>query len=130
MDLSWSSLPFIHLCAELTLCPFGFFTLFLYTSSYAIIRGMSQSLSFYTLAAINAGSALGRVLPGFVADRFEKFNILACLGVTASIVAFCWTSAASTPGIFVWATVYGFASEVCHSLYSTHDKEFGTPRLT
>ncbi|KAK4506299.1 hypothetical protein PRZ48_000029 [Zasmidium cellare] len=102
--------PFILLCVGLALCSFGFFTPFFYTSSYAITRGMSQGLSFYTLATINAGSAFGRVLPGFVADRIGKFNILSCSAVTASIVAFCWTSATSTAGIFVWSGVYGFAS--------------------
>ncbi|KAF2171557.1 hypothetical protein M409DRAFT_63791 [Zasmidium cellare ATCC 36951] len=102
--------PFILLCVGLALCSFGFFTSFFYTSSYAITRGMSQGLSFYTLATINAGSAFGKVLPGFVADRWGKFNILSCSAAAASIVAFCWTSATSTAGIFVWAGIYGFAS--------------------
>lgn len=104
--------PFILLCVGLTLCSLGFFTPFFYTSNYAISQGLSQSLSFYTLTAINAGSAFGRIMPGFVADRLGKFNILSCAAFAAGVVVFCWTVASSAAGIFIWATIYGVASGV------------------
>ncbi len=73
---------------------------------------MSRSLAFYLVAAINAASTFGRVLPGFLADRYGRFNLLILSAFTGGIVAFCWTSATSQAGLIIWSLAYGFSSGV------------------
>lgn len=104
--------PFVLLCAGLFFDYLAFFSPFLFISTYATQLGMSKRLAFYLVSVVNAASFFGRVLPGFIADRVGKFNILILSTFTASIVAFCWTAATSTAGIFVWIAAYGFASGV------------------
>ena len=104
--------PFILLCAGLFLAYLGFFSPFFYVSTYATHLGMSQRLSFYLVSMVNGASLVGRILPGFWADRFGKFNLLIASGFFAGIVAFCWTAATSVAGVVIWAVAYGFASGV------------------
>ena len=104
--------PFILLCLGLFFGNLGFYTVFFYTSTYAVDLGMSQKLAFHLLSIINGASMFGRILPGIVADRWGKFNILTASALFGGIIAFCWTSATSVPGVVVWAAAYGFASGV------------------
>ncbi|KAK5173532.1 uncharacterized protein LTR77_002213 [Saxophila tyrrhenica] len=108
--------PFLLLCAGLFLAYLGFFTPFFYVSVYATSHGMSQKLSFYLVSAINGASTLGRIIPGFLADKYGRFNMLFLSAFTGGIVAFCWTAATSEAGLIVWSLAYGFASGAILSL--------------
>jgi nitrate/nitrite transporter NarK len=46
------------------------FTPIFYVQQFAESMGMSAGASFYLLSIINGSSAFGRIIPGFVADRF------------------------------------------------------------
>lgn len=104
--------PFVLLSAGLLVAILGFFTPYFYLSTYASSLGMSSSLSFYFISIINAASLLGRILPGIVADRWGRFNIMVLSMLTGAVVAFCWTRATSIAGLVVWTLAYGFASGV------------------
>lgn len=104
--------PFILLCSGLFVVIFGFFVPFFYISTYAVSLGMSSSLAFYLVSIVNAASLFGRILPGIVADRWGRFNMLVVSAFTAGIVAFCWSAAMSVAGLVVWAAAYGFFSGV------------------
>lgn len=107
--------PFVLLCAGLFFYYLAFFTPFLFISTYAVKLGMSHRLAFYTVSVVNAASFWGRVLPGFIADRVGRFNVLFVSSFFAAIVGFCWTAATSPAGVFVWIAGYGFASGVSPS---------------
>lgn len=83
-----------------------------YLGSYALAHGVSETFSYQLLALLNAGSILGRAVPGFLADRFGRFNVMI---VTATVCAISclviWLPAQShlAPIIF-FALMFGFWS--------------------
>ena len=107
---------FLLLCLGLFFAFFGFFTPFFFASTYAASLGMSQSLAFYLVSIINGASMFGRILPGFLADRWGRFNMLTASALLGGVIAFCWTTATSIAGIVVWCAAYGFSSGAILSL--------------
>lgn len=103
--------PYLLLCGGLFFNFLSFFSPFLFITTYATELGMS-TIAFYLVSIVNAASLLGRILPGFVADRWGRFNILIVTSLAASIVAFCWTAATLVAGVIVFIAAYGFASGV------------------
>lgn len=101
---------------------FGMFSPFFYTTSYAVSKGFSSSFAFYTVSIVNGASFFGRVVPGFVADKYGKFNCVIVSTLLAGLIALCWTKVDSVAGLGVWSAAYGFASGVsppsvyCHCL--------------
>lgn len=74
---------------------------------------MSPNLAFYLISIVNSAIFLGRILPGFVSDKFGRFNMLVISAFTSGVIAFCWTAAKSTAGLTIWTVAYRFASGVC-----------------
>ncbi|KAI0854492.1 hypothetical protein F4860DRAFT_499268 [Xylaria cubensis] len=57
-------------------------TVIFYISYYPLDRGFTdETLGFYIVAIINAGSVFGRILPNALSDRIGVFNTLAPLSV-------------------------------------------------
>lgn len=108
---------FVLLCSGLGLLYLGFFGPFFFVSSYALSLGESSSFSFYLISILNGASFVGRILPGFLADRYGSWNLLIISSLLSALVAFCWTAATGVAGIVVWSLAYGFASGV--SLFSS-----------
>jgi|SRR5579862_6736577 len=51
----------------------GMFTPLFYVQQFAISMGMTPGQAFYLLSVINGSSAFGRIIPGFIADRFGPY---------------------------------------------------------
>ncbi|CAI7576974.1 uncharacterized protein N7487_004002 [Penicillium crustosum] len=98
------------LCLAVFIIYFGMFSPFFYTTSYAVEKGFSTSLAFYTVSIVNGASFPGRVLPGIVADKYGKFNCCIIATISAGIIALCWTKVTSVAGLVIWCAAYGFAS--------------------
>ncbi|KAK1809630.1 hypothetical protein LTR12_016016 [Friedmanniomyces endolithicus] len=94
--------PFILLATGLAVATFRFFIPLFYISTYAVAIGMTPTLAFYLVSIVNDASLFGRILPGIVADRFGRFNMLAASAFAAGIITFCWTTATSAAGLVVW----------------------------
>ncbi|CAK7270509.1 hypothetical protein SEPCBS119000_004127 [Sporothrix epigloea] len=88
----------------------GMFTPLFFLPSYAITKGMHATLASYLLAITNAASTLGRIIPGILADKLGRINVLAAGGAATGIVILCLTAAESTAGLVVFAIVFGFVS--------------------
>jgi predicted MFS family arabinose efflux permease len=98
--------------AAVFLLEFALFIPLTYVSSYALAQGFSDAFSFQILTVLNAGSVVGRVLPGYWSDRIGPFNanmisvvisIVACFGV--------WLPAGhTTAGMVVFSLMFGFSS--------------------
>lgn len=55
----------------------GLFTPIAYLTIYALKSGaFSQTFAFQLVAIFNAGSSLGRWAPGYLADRFGRYNLM------------------------------------------------------
>ncbi|CAG8898574.1 unnamed protein product [Penicillium egyptiacum] len=98
------------LCLAMFITYFGMFAPFFYTTSYAVEKGFSTSLAFYTVSIVNGASFFGRVLPGIIADKYGKFNCCIIATMISGIVAFCWTKVTSVAGLVIWSAAYGFSS--------------------
>ncbi|KAL5361114.1 major facilitator superfamily domain-containing protein [Aspergillus floccosus] len=109
---------FITTAVGLFFLIWGMYTPFFYIELFATRHGMRSDLASYMVSILNAGSLLGRLLPGFVDDRFGRFTTLAVSGTFTSILLFCWIFVSSAAGTIVFATFYGFCSGAIISLMS------------
>ena len=100
-------------CLAMFMIYFGLFAPIFYLPSFAAEAGFSTTLAFYTASIVNGASFLGRILPGFVADRYGKFNCIIIAVISTGVVILCWTRATSVAGLVIWSAAYGFASGVC-----------------
>ncbi|KAF4889564.1 Riboflavin transporter MCH5 [Colletotrichum viniferum] len=98
--------------AGIFLMEFALFIPLTYISSYALSRGFSESFAFQILPILNAGSVLGRALPGWWADVAGPFNSnLAAIVVSVVACLAVWLPAGgSAAGVVVFAVLFGFAS--------------------
>lgn len=88
----------------------GVFVPIFYLPSYAVSYGMTTELAFYLTAILNAASFFGRVIPGIIADKVGRLNILFFMAMSTGILAFCWQKAQSNGPIIAFAVLYGFFS--------------------
>ncbi|TVY93615.1 Fujikurins efflux protein [Lachnellula willkommii] len=96
---------------------FGTFLPFNFVILQAQKNGMSKNLSDYLLAILNAASIFGRILPGFIADRVGRFNVMiATSAFSAIIVLGLWLPSSSNAPIIVFCALYGFSSGAFVSL--------------
>lgn len=83
-----------------------------FISTYAVRQGFGDDFAYHLLPILNAGSALGRGLPGYYADAVGPFNT--CIGSVVLSVVSClcvWMPSGHTKaGIIVFAALFGFAS--------------------
>lgn len=91
---------------------FGLFVPLTYIVSYATAHGLPTSDSFMVLALLNAGSVFGRFLPGLLADKMGRFNIIILtIGLCAATVLGLWLpSGSSKTMLIVFCVTFGFAS--------------------
>ncbi|KAJ5930957.1 hypothetical protein N7466_006450 [Penicillium verhagenii] len=115
------------LCLAMFITYFGMFAPFFYTTSYAVEKGFSTTLAFYTVSIVNGASFPGRILPGILADRIGRFNCIIISTFSAALIALCWTSVDSTAGLVIWCAAYGFASGGILSLQQACAAQVATP---
>ncbi|CAD0096830.1 unnamed protein product [Aureobasidium mustum] len=99
----------------------GLYVPFFYISTYARdVSGLEDTLSFYMLPMMSAGSIAGRIIPGLVADKVGALNVLGFCNLCASILGFCWIAIHHTAGgLIIWALLYGALSGAFVSLQPT-----------
>ena len=107
---AWKEWTYVLLVASLFFMFVGMFTPLFYLPAYAVSRGMGANLASYMLAILNGASTFGRVIPGILADKFGRMNMLVIAGISNGIVIFCFNQAKSTAGIVVYSIVFGFSS--------------------
>jgi MFS family permease len=80
---------------------------------------MNENLSFYLISIINAASIVGRILPGYLADKTGVFNvqIIFTALMAISVLAY-WTPSKNEAAIITFGMFYGFVSGAFISLFS------------
>lgn len=111
----------------------GVFTPIFYLPTYAVEHGMSKELASYLVAVLNGASLFGRVLPGVLADRFGRLNILCAAGLSTGILIFCWPSITTSASVIVFSALFGFCSgaiisgmSVCLATCPSDPRNIGT----
>ncbi|KAI1378056.1 MFS general substrate transporter [Hypoxylon crocopeplum] len=89
----------------------GMFLPFNYIELQARQQGIDPILIPYLLPILNAVSIPGRILPGFLGDRFGRFNVMVFIsGLSGVITLALWVPGKSTATTVVYGAVFGFAS--------------------
>ncbi|KAI9666624.1 MAG: hypothetical protein M1821_004560 [Bathelium mastoideum] len=109
--------PFVMLTLGSFLFFLGMFLPINFLILQAQTRGMSANLAGYLIPIFNAVSFFGRTIPGYVADKIGRFNVLSFMcGFSGVIILALWLPAAANAPIIVFAALYGFGSGAFVSL--------------
>ncbi len=90
----------------------GIFVPLTFIVSYASAHGQDTNQAYTLLSLLNAGSVLGRFLPGLLADKYGRFNvIIVTIVLSSAVVLGAWLPAGdSHPVLIAFAVLFGFAS--------------------
>ena len=105
--------PSFALCAVgIFLMEWGLFVAVAYLSPYVTTHGQDVLFGFTINALLNVGSFFGRFIPGFLADRYGRFNvIIVTIALCAITVLALWLPAGhSVATVVAFAILFGFAS--------------------
>lgn len=105
--------PGFALCtAGVFVMEWGLFLPLSYISLYTTAQGQSPSFGYTVVMLLNAGSFFGRWIPGLLADRLGRFNvIIGTIFLCVVAVLALWLPAGdSAVLVIVFAVCFGFAS--------------------
>lgn len=90
----------------------GLFIPLTFIVSFAAAHGQDATASYTLLSLLNAGSVAGRFLPGLLADRLGRFNVIVVtIALCCGTVLGLWLPAGdSRPMVVSFAVLFGFAS--------------------
>jgi len=89
---------------------------FFYLQLFSTAHNTSGQLAFYSLAMLNAGSLIGRVIPTFLADYMGVYNMLLTSIFMSAVTLFGLIGADNAGSIYVLAVLFGFSSGAYVSL--------------
>lgn len=114
---AWKQPAYTLQITGLFLVVWAMFVPFFYIPGYAQSISIDVDMSNYLIAILNAGSLLGRLLGGAVANHLGQFNTLAGASVICGILNFCWLSINSLVGMIVFSMLLGFFSGTIIGLF-------------
>ncbi|KAL1890838.1 hypothetical protein Sste5346_007979 [Sporothrix stenoceras] len=90
----------------------GIFVPLTFIVSYATAHQQDTNEAYTLLSLLNAGSVLGRFLPGLLADKLGRFNvIIVTIFLSGAVVLGVWLPAADSRAVLIaFAVLFGFAS--------------------
>lgn len=113
----YSELPFLLVVLASFFFFFGMFLPFTFIILSAEYNGMGFTLAGYLLSILNAVSIFGRTLPGFIADRVGRFNVMIVTSFLSTILVLAlWIPAKGNVPYILFAAFYGFSSGAFVSL--------------
>ncbi|KAI0483298.1 major facilitator superfamily domain-containing protein [Xylariaceae sp. FL0804] len=83
-------------CAGVWFMEWGIFVPLTFIVSFAAAHGQEANSAYTLLALLNVGSFFGRFLPGFLADRLGRFNVIIATNALCAVsILALWLPAAS-----------------------------------
>ncbi|PWY65614.1 putative MFS monocarboxylate transporter [Aspergillus sclerotioniger CBS 115572] len=107
---AWSHPAYSFQVAGLFLIIWAIFVPFFYIPSYAQSIGIDINLSNYLISIQNAGSLVGRLLGGILANRIGRFNTLTASSAICGILILSWLAINSLSSMIVFSILFGFFS--------------------
>lgn len=114
---AWKHPAYALQISGLFLVVWAMFVPFFYIPGYAQSISIDVDMSFYLIAILNAGSLLGRLLGGAVANYLGRFNTLAGASVICGILNFCWLAIHTLGGMIAFSVLLGFFSGTIIGLF-------------
>ncbi|KZT61346.1 MFS general substrate transporter [Calocera cornea HHB12733] len=108
--------PYVISIVGLFLFALGLFFVFFYIQLYTLTQGISDNISFYTLAFVNAASVFGRTVPNLFADKVGVFTVLIPSSLVTGALVFAMFGVKSVGAVVVFCLLYGFFSGAYVSL--------------
>lgn len=104
--------------AAVFLVEFAVFIPITYIASYAVYVGVEDTLAYALIAFLNLGAIPGRFLPGLLADKLGRFNVMICTALVCSVLTLAlWFKAGDNlAAIICYAVLFGFWSGAAISL--------------
>ncbi|OLN86143.1 putative transporter MCH4-like protein 7 [Colletotrichum chlorophyti] len=97
-------------CQSLTLFSIGPFS--------RDVLSFSSDSSIDILMIMNGVGAVGRVLPGFLADQYlGPLNVVTPAAAICTVLLYCWTAIESAPALYGWAVLYGIFGATVQGLF-------------
>ncbi|KAL4995526.1 major facilitator superfamily domain-containing protein [Aspergillus recurvatus] len=89
-----------------------------YLTSYARAKGMGVDESYTLMSILNATSIVGRLMPGYAADRYGRFNTMIVTTTISTVLTLAlWLKSGTNNGaITAYAALFGFWSGSAISL--------------
>ncbi|KAJ7715649.1 major facilitator superfamily domain-containing protein [Mycena maculata] len=97
-------------CVGMFFVVWGFFFLIFFLPSYGALHGFDANMTFYSVSVLNAASLFGRFVPGFLADRWGRFNMMVATALASAILTFTSIAARNEASVLIIGVLYGFAS--------------------
>ncbi|KNG84693.1 oxalate/formate antiporter [Aspergillus nomiae NRRL 13137] len=104
--------------AAVFLVEFAVFIPITYIASYAVHVGVDNTMSYAQIIFLNLGAIPGRFLPGLIADRLGRFNVMVLTSLLCAVLTLAlWLTAADNlAAIICYAVLFGFWSGAAISL--------------
>lgn len=104
--------PFLLTTVAVFFVEFALFIPLTYISSYAISKGFTEDFALRLPTILNTGSFVGRILPGYYADKIGPFNANMISVILSIIACLCvWLPVGqTTAGVVIFSLMFGFCS--------------------
>ncbi|KAF7354301.1 MFS general substrate transporter [Mycena venus] len=99
---------------ELRICTYtaGFYFPLFYLQLDAMTHGINETFAFYSLVIMNASSFVGRLSPGFFAQKLGVHNMVTASAGAGAVLILCMIALKSVASVVVIGVIYGFAAGV------------------
>ncbi|RBR06773.1 hypothetical protein FVER53590_12628 [Fusarium verticillioides] len=89
----------------------GMFIPVTFMVTYGEHVGLSNSMAGYLVSIFNASSGIGRILPGYIADKVGSFNVsIAAATLSTIFMLGLWLPGHSRESAIAFAALFGFSS--------------------
>ncbi|KAM6514104.1 hypothetical protein FALCPG4_015267 [Fusarium falciforme] len=89
----------------------GMFIPITFMVTYGEYVGLSDDMAGYLVSIFNAASGIGRILPGYIADKVGSFNVsMAAATLSTIFVLALWLPGHSHGSAIAFAALFGFSS--------------------
>jgi len=110
--------PYASVTLAIFLVEFAVFIPYTFLVDQALAAGMGQKLAYALIPILNASAIPGRLLPGYIADRYGRLNTMVVTSTLCCLLTFLLWLVGSTnhAAIIAYTVLFGFSSGSAISL--------------
>ncbi|KAI5885704.1 MFS general substrate transporter [Schizophyllum commune H4-8] len=101
-------LPFVLVMISALLWSLGATPPNFYMQLYAELHGVNEQLCFYSFAILSFASIFGRILPGWMADRWGAAEVFVPSLAVVGLISFAMFGCRHPAGLVIFALIFGY----------------------